>query len=99
RDRYSRSWPERDPSRRLRPGDRAYVLDLGKALAREYRTDAHFVAYPTPKGYRLNIDALDRGLAIELRVVVFDVDCPLVHGTSRPAPEEWRRELRDKVQA
>ena len=50
-------------------------------------------------GRRLTRDAIDLGIAIELTSTVFDVDCPDTHGTSTPAPESWRQELRRSVSA
>lgn len=91
RDRYVRGWPDA-PGKP--PGERAYVLELGAALAREYSSDAHFTAYRTPIGRRLVRGAIDRGVAIELTAVVFDID-----GPNHAADERWRRGLREKVQA
>jgi hypothetical protein len=99
RDRYARSWPQLDPQKPLRHTDRAYALDLGKALERVYKTDAHFVAYGSPNGHRLNVESIDRGVVVELTCIVFDIDCAATHGTKEPAPESWRRELRERVQA
>jgi len=91
----------------LKPGDQIdFVmqdgwngLDLGRALERSYSTDAHFAAYRTPNGRRLTRDAIDLGVAVELTCTVFDVDCLGTHGTAIPAPESWRKELRQKVAA
>jgi hypothetical protein len=91
RDRYVKGWP-RHPD-----GERAYVLEFGAALDREYSTDAHFAAYRSPNGRRLTREALDQGIEVELTTVVFDVDCAEVHGSSEPAPESWRRAVRQKV--
>lgn len=91
RDRFVRGWP-RHPE-----GERAYVLELGAALDREYSTDAHFTAYRTPNGRRLTREALEHGVSVELTTVVFDVDCSEVHGTAEPAPESWRRTVRERV--
>jgi hypothetical protein len=99
RDRYTRSWPQLAPDKPLRPSDRCYPLDLCVALERVFTTDAHFVAYSSPGGHRLNVEAINQGVEVVLTCVVFDVDCPATHGTKAPAPESWRRELREKVQA
>ncbi len=98
RDRYTRSWPQLAPDKPLRPSDRCYPLDLSVALEREFSTDAHFVAYSSPNGHRLNVEAINQGIEVVLKCVVFDVVCPETHGTKAPAPESWRRELRAKVQ-
>jgi hypothetical protein len=34
---------------------------------------------------------------VELGAVFFDFDCAETHGTKKPAPEAWRRSLREKV--
>lgn len=95
RDKFARSWPELDPKKPVRPTiDRAYTLDLGTALERDYRSDAHFAAYVTGTGYRMNYETLSRVDGVALTCIVFDVDGP-GHG----ATEEWRRGLRAKVQA
>jgi hypothetical protein len=88
RNRYVPGWP-RNPD-----GERVYALDLGAALEREYRTDSHFAAYHTPNARRLTREAIDALGAIELTVIVFDVD-----GPGHAASEQWRSELRAKVQA
>ncbi|MBE7481155.1 MAG: hypothetical protein HS104_14375 [Polyangiaceae bacterium] len=88
RDRYVRGWPAHDD------GERAYVLELGTALERPYSTDAHLTAYRTPNGRRLTRDALDRGVAVEMTAVLFDLD-----GPDHQATPEWRRETRERVQA
>jgi hypothetical protein len=88
---YPRGWPAEE-DKPLRETDRAYVLPLAEALEREYRSDAHFVAYPTMNGYRLKRGALDQGVTIELGVIVFDLD-----GPNHAATPEWRAETRQKV--
>src|SRR5882757_3055364 len=88
---FCRSWPAR-PDKPLRASDRAYTLELGAALERPYTTDAHFTAYATPNGHRLNRAALDQGIAVELGAVVFDVDAP-----GHVATPEWRAETRARV--
>jgi hypothetical protein len=93
RDRRVPGWPKYEH------GERAYVLPLGAALMREYSTDAHFTQYVTPIRRRLNGDALEQLEGVELGVIVFDIDCPAVHGTSEPAPQEWRDDLRSKLEA
>jgi len=96
-DRYVRSWPSRQADKPLRSCDRAHCMELDEAIERDFQTDAHFVAYATPNGRRLNSEAINQGITIELTTSAFDIDCPLVHGTSEPAPEAWRREQREKV--
>jgi hypothetical protein len=93
RDKFARGWPRHEH------GSPGYVLPLARVLERQYTTDAHFAAYRTPNGRRLVRDAIDRGISIELTTIVFDVDCPLTHGTSEPAPEAWRCESRERVRA
>jgi hypothetical protein len=88
RDKYVRSWPQHEH------GDRAFAMELGHALERDYSSDAHFAAYHSPNGRRLSCKAIDELGAIGLGVIVFDVD-----GPNHQATEEWRRELRVKVQA
>ncbi len=69
-------------------------MELGAALERDYSTDAHFAAYRAPNGRRLSRHAIDELGALELAVIVFDVD-----GPNHQATDEWRRELRVKVQS
>jgi hypothetical protein len=88
---YVRGWPRHEL------GGAAEVVDLLHALETDYSTDAHFAVYRTPNGRRLTGDALDRGLAVELHAVAFDIDCAATHGSSEPASNEWRKELRAKV--
>jgi hypothetical protein len=90
-NKFVRGWPTHDD------GERVYVLDLGKALEREYRTDAHIATYRTPNGRRLTREAIDAGLSIEIGAVFLDFDCAETHGTAEPASEAWRRSLREKV--
>lgn len=90
RDKFARSWPEREKP--LRCTDRAEVLSLGEALDRSYPTDAHFAAYVTSNGHRLNCDVFAQGVSVELTCIVFDID-----GPGHAATREWRRELREKV--
>jgi hypothetical protein len=92
RDKWPLSWPQLDPTKPLRPSDRAYVLELAAALEREYTTDAHFTAYHARNRQRLNVEAIGRNVPIELTCVVFDVDAP-----GHIATPEWRREIRGKV--
>lgn len=92
RDKFIRSSPQLTPEKPVRNTDRAYVLDLGTALDRAYTSDAHFTAYHTPTGHRLNYKSLDEGTAVELTAVVFDID-----GTGHKATHEWRRAEREKV--
>ena len=99
RDKFARSWPQQNPEKPLRDKDRAHVIDLGDALSQDFPSDAHFAAYRSPSGWRLNTKAIDEGVAIELTAIVFDVDCPETHGKPEPAPEEWRAEIRRKVVA
>ncbi|MGB5812116.1 MAG: hypothetical protein WBG86_16390 [Polyangiales bacterium] len=72
----------------VRGGDRAYIASLGQLLSRTYKTDAHFVAYAAEE--RLTRKSLADGKATAMTAIVFDVDCQEVHGTSAPAPAEWR---------
>jgi len=84
RDRYVKSWPADGPA--------IYPLEVGKAMDRAYATDAHFVQYTSPHRRRLCRQALDAGAVATINVIVFDLDCPAVHGSKEPAPEEWRAE-------
>jgi hypothetical protein len=93
RDRYVHGWPRHEH------GDRVFVRELGKALTREYSTDAHFAAYRSPNGRRLVREAIDLLDGIELTCIVFDIDCVETHGTSEPAPEFWRCQTRERVLA
>jgi hypothetical protein len=72
-------------------------MDLGRALDREYTSDAHSAAYRTPNARRLVREAIDRGVAVELTAIVFDVDCPETHGTAQGASPNWRRVPRERV--
>lgn len=97
RDKFARSWPERTDRKTgelkaLRSSDRADVLPLGEALERAYASDAHFAAYASPTGYRLNCEALAQGVEVALSCVVFDVD-----GPGHAATPAWRRDLRERV--
>lgn len=80
---FVRSWPTHAD------GERADVLLLGDALERTYTSDAHMVAYVSPLRRRLSHQAIGQ-TDILMHVAVYDVDCPAVHGTSTPAPDEWR---------
>jgi hypothetical protein len=91
RDKFAKSWPKHDE------GELGYVRPLGLVLERDYTTDAHFVAYESPTGRRLSVEALEHGIEVSINCVVFDLDCPETHGTSEPAPLPWRRELREKM--
>jgi len=93
RNRYVRGFPKHDE------GERTYVLDLSQALARTYRTDAHFAAYATPCARRLSRDAVDQLPHVALTTAVVDVDCPAVHGTDEPAPPLWRQQLLERFVA
>lgn len=90
-------WPD-EPGAEPRPQDRAYVLPLGKALARSYTTDAHFAQYVTPNGRRLKIAAAAL-LRVQLGVIVLDLDCAAAHASGEPAPESWRIDVRRQATA
>jgi len=91
------AWPD-EPGRKPRAMDRAYTLPLSRALAREYRTDAHFAQYVSPNGRRLKSAAAEE-LSVRIDVLVLDIDCHEVHGKGIPAPESWRVEIRQKMLA
>lgn len=93
RDRFVRSWPERKEP--LRDDDVAHVVPLGFALDRDYTTDAHFTAYSSPNGHRLNCDAFDHGLSVAMTCVVFDVDAP--GHEKKFIADPWRLDLRERV--
>jgi hypothetical protein len=88
RDKYVRGWPRHEQ------GDRAYVVDLGTALDRDYKSDAHFASYRTHNGRRLTRECLDQDVPVELTAIVFDVD-----GAGHAATPEWRKGEREKVVA
>jgi hypothetical protein len=90
-------WPD-EPGRTPRDMDRAYVLPLSKALTRSFTTDAHFAAYASPNGRRLRQAALD-SIAVRIDLIVLDIDCKEAHGTGKPAPDDWRVEIRQKMLA
>src|SRR5690349_16572686 len=90
RDKYVPSWPKH---LRCIDVERGFVVEAGHAFERTYSTDAHFAPYRAPNGRRLSLDALDRGLTVELAHVVFDVD-----GPNHTAPPEWRVSLRERIQ-
>lgn len=91
RNKFVRGWPRHDD------GERGYVLELGAALERTYSTDAHFTAYASPNKRRLTSELLDGANVVLMTSLVFDLDCPAVHGTGQPAPESWRRDNRLRV--
>jgi hypothetical protein len=97
RDAKRLSWPALDPKVPPRECDRVYPIELGEALERPFRTDVHILPYRPAHGWRLNRTALDAGVAVEMTAVLFDFDCAATHGTPEPAPESWRREIREKV--
>jgi hypothetical protein len=86
-----RGWP---PHAR---GGHARVLPIERLLGTDFDTDAHFTAYASPNARRLTRGALDRGVRVTMTVVVFDIDCPQVHGTPEPAPQPWRTELLERI--
>jgi hypothetical protein len=92
RDKFARSWPRHDR------GDRAYSLDVGRAMRRAYSSDAHFCAYIAELPRRLCGDAIGQ-VQIAMHAAVFDVDCTAVHGTDAPVPDSWRVAELEKVQA
>lgn len=90
RDKFARSWPRHDG------GDRAYVLDAGRALRRTYSTDAHCAGYATPNARRLCGDAVGQ-VPIMMTMLLVDVDCGATHGSDEGAPEAWRVSEASKV--
>lgn len=90
RDKFAKSWPRFDD------GGEAYTVDAGRAFRRTYTTDAHCVAYVSSTPRRLCSDAVGK-TDITLGAIIIDVDCPAVHGSSEPAPDEWRRDEAAKV--
>lgn len=83
-------WPDTEARPWLKPEDkRVDVVTLNEALTREYDSDAWLGQYQTPNSRRLNVDAVDHGVAAELHAVMLDFDSP-AHGTSQPAPDSWR---------
>lgn len=96
-DKYARSAPTLDPDKPWRKSDRGRVVDISEALAVDFLTDAHFVAYHSPNSCRLNSESLSLLDGVEMTLGVFDADCQETHGTSEPAPESWRRAMRRRV--
>ena len=89
RTKFVKSWPE--------PGEAVYQAPVGKAMERPYTSDAHFVQYTSPHRRRLCRAALKAGAVATINVIVFDLDCPDVHGSSEPAPEAWRDDVHAKM--
>jgi hypothetical protein len=83
--------PFREVRAHPKPGAEAQVLPLGVALGLAYPTDAHFAAYAPPIPRRLSSKSPASGIFPVMVALVLDVDCPEVHGTPEPAPEEWRQ--------
>lgn len=89
----ARSWPQLREDKPIRPGDRcAHVRSIARVMEHTYRTDAHFAAYVSPNGYRLNRRCFDEGISVEMTAAVFDVDAP-----GHEATPQWRREIRERV--
>ena len=76
-------------------GSRGLTLPLGEALERVWRTDAH--AQQGPSNVRVTKKTISEARPMELSCVLIDIDCEKVHGTSAPAPESWREQMRDRV--
>lgn len=93
RDRYVLGSPAHEQ------GEPAHLITLSRALSRSYTTDAHFAVYRTPNARRLTSAAPQVLGGVELTAILFDVDCADVHGTSEPAPEAWRSDLRERFAA
>lgn len=98
RNKFARSWPARvdrtGATKPFRTTDRAYVVELGRALARAYTTDAHFAAYVGTRGqHRLNSDAFEHGTSVEMTAAVFDID-----GPEHVASPAWRRDIRQRLE-
>lgn len=93
RSKFVRGWPRHEI------GGSVEVVDLLDALEQDYATDAHIALYASRNGRRLTTEALDRGLPIAMHAVAFDLDCPATHGSGVPAPESWRRDIRERVAA
>lgn len=98
-DRHARSWPTLIPEKPWREADRGTVMSLYDALSTDFIYDAHFAAYHSRDGRRLNSKSLAEAGGVEITSGVFDLDCSATHGTSEPAPESWRREIRERVVA
>lgn len=92
RDKFLKSWPKSS----ARGG--VVVYDLATALTTVWRTDVHMAQYTSEQGCRLSRDALQHGATATIDTIVFDVDCPVVHGTKLPAPEIWRFGMKKKVE-
>jgi hypothetical protein len=65
-------------------------------MTRAYTTDAHFAQYTSPSRRRLSRAALAHEVAT-IDVIVFDIDCPEVHGSPEPAPAAWFADIHAKL--
>ncbi len=98
-NRYAKSYP-RHPHNEF-----SRYLPIANALATHHESDAHFAPYIAPdrmgrlaKSGPTGIGAhrlLERG--IHMVACVFDIDNEEAHETGEPASEEWRGEIRGKV--
>lgn len=79
-------------------GAPSYQVEIGRALRRDYTTDAHCVGYVSSLLRRINTGAVGR-VDVAMPYVITDADCDLVHGTSEPVPPEWRSAELEKVHA
>lgn len=94
RGKFARSWPEK-PGKPLRESDLGTVERLGFALEEHYSSDAHFVAYESPNGWRLNSKAPGHdGSGVYIGALVLDVDGP----GKGPPDQRWRDAELEKVQ-
>ncbi len=103
RTKFLRSWPDdaAPANRKLRSMDMNHtsVMPLSRALADSWTTDAHFAAYATPNGYRMNVAALREEIQLRIDVLVLDMDCGEVHGQGKAVPDSWRADIRNKMLA
>lgn len=99
REQKVKGWPD-DDGKEPRADDKAYVLPLSRALSRTYKTDAHLAQYVTPNGRRMKTAAASQeDIAVQMHVIVFDVDCEASHGKGVATPISWRAEVRERVLA
>lgn len=91
--RFTRGWPETDPSEPWRPEDAAVCVDVAAAFATRFVGDAHFVAY-AGVAFRATSGLFARGGRVTMALAVFDVDAP---DHAAPTPE-WIAAERAKIE-
>lgn len=102
RDKFLTGWnptDAREPLEDTTPPEEAEPVPMTEVWTRQYKTDAHCVAYfyEPPAGgayYRL---VKDSPVKSWMNLLVIDVDCPEVHGTSQSVSASWWVEELDCV--